>query len=220
MPSTAPYASRTPPSRCRCEEDVVKSVVELMQQAVRRVRLSRHDASLEVGHDFVEGLAQRRAIGGEQRARARRARPARRGETPGRARSGAARSCRAAACPAAAARSPRAPAGYGRRRMLGRHQRQPAVAAQAAIPARTARVLTREQRILLGAARPRRCRRAHGRAGRTAGAPNADADATFAAAACLEGRAPPRHRICHRRRCAAARIVLACPGDRRYSRAC
>ena len=28
----------------------------------------------------------------------------------------------------------------------------------------------------------------------------ADADATFVAAACLEGDAPPRHRICHRRR--------------------
>ena len=91
-------------------------------------------AALQVAEHGVELVAQARS---RSRRRARRRPRAARGSgsgARGRSRSPAARSCRAAACPGAAARSTRGRAGACARRLGGRGERQPAVAAQAAVP--------------------------------------------------------------------------------------
>jgi hypothetical protein len=124
-----------------------EQVVQLVQQAVSRVRLPRHDPPLQVGHDFVEGMAQRRAIGGEQKHEHAEGeeydevkRPVDRDQAQH----------DLVAQPLAPQRQLdlRALRRERAARLLGRPQRKPAVAAQAAIPARAARVLTCEDRIL------------------------------------------------------------------------
>ena len=121
-----------------------EGVVDLMQQAVSGVRLARRHAALQVRDDFVESVAQRRAVSREQQhehAERDQHDEVKRAIERDHAqhdlvaqRLAAQRQLDLLALGRMLAR--------GRRR---RRERQPAVAAQAAIPARAVRVLARER---------------------------------------------------------------------------
>ena len=149
-----------PAQRPRAQRE---QLVELVQDAdvARGLHRTAGDPALEAGEDPVVSAAQARSLRGEQRARRCRAGRARRSETHGRSRSAAGRPCRAVPCRAAAATiSSRsggcggsAPSGGGSATQLSqrRHRCQ-----------RTPSVVARDQVVLAGAARRRRCRPGRG----------------------------------------------------------